>query len=154
MQRCSKLNTSRKGFTLLELIVALFLISLITAVVLPSFAGFGGRKLKSEAREVASILRFVHDSAISRKETYWVKFDLDGNVVIWKGTEGEKTKKFDNLIIITTQSTGTVSRGEVTIFIEPLGLRENISVHMGTGDENMTITFNHLSGKVKIKEEG
>ncbi|MBS1113380.1 MAG: ral secretion pathway protein [Nitrospirae bacterium] len=149
----SKLDTSPKGLTLLELIVALFLISLITAVVLPSFAGFGERKLKSEAREVASILRFVHDSALSRKETYWIKFDLDGNVVGWKGPEGEKTKRFDNITSITTQSTGTVSRGEVTIFIEPLGLRENISVHMGTGDENMTITINHLSGKVKIKEE-
>jgi prepilin-type N-terminal cleavage/methylation domain-containing protein len=150
----SKLNGSCKGFTLLELIVALFLISLITAVVLPSFAGFGERKLKSEAREMASILRFVHDSAVSRKETYWVKFDLDGNVVVWKGPEGEKTKKFDDMTSITTLSTGTVSRGEVTIFIEPLGLRENISVHMGAGDENMKITFNHLSGKVKIKNEG
>jgi type II secretion system protein H len=154
MQRLSKLNGSCKGFTLLELIVALFLISLITAVVLPSFAGFGERKLKSEAREMASILRFVHDSAVSRKETYWVKFDLDGNVVVWKGPEGEKTKKFDDMTSITTLSTGTVSRGEVTILIEPLGLRENISVHMGAGDENMTITFNHLSGKVKIKNEG
>jgi len=149
-----EMKVNRSGFTLLELIVALFLISLITAVVLPSFAGVGERKLKSEAREVASILRFVHDSALSRKETYWIKFDLDGNVVGWKGPEGEKTKRFDNITSITTQSTGTVSRGEVTIFIEPLGLRENISVHMGTGDENMIITLKHLSGKVKIKDEG
>jgi len=148
------MKVNRRGFTLLELIVALFLISLITAVVLPSFAGFGERKLKSEAREIASIMRFVHDSALSRKETYSLKFDFDGNVVVWKGPEGEKTKRFDNLTSITTQSTGTVSRGEVTILIEPLGLRENLSVHMGAGDENMTITFNHLSGKVKIKDEG
>lgn len=143
----------RSGFTLLELIVALFLISLITAVVLPSFAGFGERKLKSEAREIASIIRFVHDSAISRKETYWVKFDLDGNVVVWKGPEGEKTKRFDNVTGITTQAAGTVARGEVTILAEPLGLRENISVHMGMRDENMSVMFNHLSGKVKIVKE-
>jgi general secretion pathway protein H len=149
-----KMKMRHKGFTLLELIVALFLISLIAAAVLPSFAGFGERKIKSEAREVASILRFVHDSAISRKETYWVTFDLDGNLIKWKSPEGEKTKKFENLTGLTTQSTGMVSKGEITVFIEPLGLRENLSVHVGTGDENMTITLNHLSGKVKINDEG
>jgi general secretion pathway protein H len=149
-----KMKIRHKGFTLLELIVALFLISLIAAAVLPSFAGFGERKIKSEAREVASILRFVHDSAISRKETYWVTFDLDGNLIKWKSPEGEKTKKFENLTSLTIQSAGTVSRGEITVFIEPLGLRENLSVHVGTGDENMTITLNHLSGQVRISDKG
>jgi general secretion pathway protein H len=149
-----KMKIRHKGFTLLELIVALFLISLIAAAVLPSFAGFGEHKIKSESREIASILRFVQDSAISRKETYSVKFDFDGNLIRWKSPEGEKTKRFANLTGVTTQSTGTVSKGEVTVFIDPLGLRENLSVHVGTGDENMTITLNHLSGKVKINHEG
>jgi prepilin-type N-terminal cleavage/methylation domain-containing protein len=148
------MKINRKGFTLFELIVTLFLISLVAAIVLPSFVGFGERKLKAEAREVASILRFVQDSAISRKETFWMKFDLDRNVIVWKGPEGEKTKRFDTITSITTQSTGTISRGETTIFVEALGLRENLSVHMGTGSENMTITLNSLSGNVKIKDEG
>jgi prepilin-type N-terminal cleavage/methylation domain-containing protein len=150
----NKMKINPRGFTFLELIVALFIISLITAIVLPSFAGFGERRLKSEAREVASILRFLHDSAISRKEAYWVKFDLDGNLISWKTPEGGKTKKFDDITGVTTHSAGTVSGGAVTILVEPLGFREDISVHMGTGEKNMTITFNHLSGKVKIKDEG
>jgi prepilin-type N-terminal cleavage/methylation domain-containing protein len=143
-----------RGFTLLELVVALFLVSVIAAVILPSFTGFGARKVKSEAREIASILRFLNDSAISRKETYWITFDLDGNMIKWKTPEGEKTKGFDSLTGITTQSTGTLSKGEVTFSIEPLGFRENLSVLVGAGDENMIITFNHLNGKVKIKEKG
>jgi Tfp pilus assembly protein FimT len=147
------LNTLPRGFTFLDLIVALFLISLITAIVMPSFAGFGERKVKSEAREVASILRFVHDSAISRKETYWIKFDLDGNVIAWNSPDGEKMKRIGNLTGLSTQSMGTVSRGEVTLFAGPLGLNENISLHIGSGDEDMTVTFHHLSGKVKITEK-
>jgi general secretion pathway protein H len=142
-----------RGFTLLELIVVLFLISVIAGVILPSFTGFGERKVKAEAREIASILRFMHDSAISRKETYWITFDLDGNLIKWKGPEGEKTKEFMSLTSLTTQSTGTLSKGEVTIPTEPLGFRENLSVLVGTGDENITITFNHLNGQVKIKEK-
>ena len=46
----------RRGFTLLELIVAIFTVSLVLAVVFPSFAVFGDNRLKSEAREMASIL--------------------------------------------------------------------------------------------------
>jgi prepilin-type N-terminal cleavage/methylation domain-containing protein len=153
MQRSNYLKISCKGFTLLEIIVALFLISFVAAVVLPSFARVGGRKLRSEAREIASILRFVHDSAISRKEMYWITFDLDKNLVSWKSPEGKNTKRFDHLTGLMTQSTGTVSKGEVTIMSEPLGFRENLSIYVGTGDENMTIAFNHLSGKVKIKGE-
>lgn len=145
--------SSPKGFTLLELIVALFLISVLAAVILPSFAGLGERRVKSEAREIASILRSLNDNAISRKETYWVKFDLDGNLIQWKSPEGEKTKGFDGLTSLTTQSTGTLSKGEITIPIEPLGFRENLSVLVGSGEKNMTITFNHLNGKVKITEK-
>lgn len=151
---CSKkMRINRRGFTFLELIVALFLVSIITAIVLPSFAGFGERQLKSEAREIASILRFAHDSAISRKETYWIKFDFDHNLIGWKSPDGEKMKRFQHITSLSTQSAGTVSIGEVTILVEPLGLRENISVRMGAGDEDVTITFNHLSGKVKIVKE-
>jgi len=147
-------NERIRGFTLLELIVVLFIISLVAAVVLPSFANFGDSKLKSEAREMASVFRFMHDSAVSRKETFVMKVDLDSNLVSWKGPEGEKTKKFEYITSVQTQSKGTVSKGELTFFFGPTGINENISVHMTSGKSDMSITLNHISGKVKIKEEG
>jgi len=142
--------SSRLGFTLLELIVVLFIISLVMVLILPSFSGFGENKLKSEAREMASILRYMNDSATSRKETFLMKFDLDEGTVYWKGPDGEKKKKFDDINGVTTQSTGKVSKGEITLFFEPLGVRENLSVYMSKGNKEMAITLNHLSGKVKI----
>lgn len=145
--------SSSCGFTLLELIVVLFIISLVMALILPSFSGFGENKLKSEAREMASILRYMNDSAVSRKETFLMKFNLDEGTVYWKGPDGEKKKKFDDITGVTTQSTGKFSKGEVTLFFEPLGIRENLSVHMSKGNKEMAITLNHLSGKVKIKDE-
>lgn len=146
--------SSRLGFTLLELIVVLFIISLVMVLILPSFSGFGENKLKSEAREMASILRYMNDSATSRKETFLMKFYLDEGTVYWKGPDGEKKKKFDDITGVTTQSTGKVSKGEITLFFEPLGVRENLSIHMSKGNKEMAITLNHLSGKVKIKDEG
>jgi prepilin-type N-terminal cleavage/methylation domain-containing protein len=146
--------SSSYGFSLLELIVALFVVSLVVAVVLPSFSGFGANKLKSESREMASILRYIYDSASARKETFVMKFNLDTNEVSWEGPEGKKTRTFDDMIGITTQSTGLISKGELIFFFEPLGTRENLTVHMSKGEKTMAITLNHLSGKVKIKEEG
>jgi prepilin-type N-terminal cleavage/methylation domain-containing protein len=145
-------NSQRVGFTLLELIVVLFIVSLVTAVVLPSFPGFGGSRLKSEATEMASILRYINDSSVSRKETFSMRFDLDKNMVYWKGPDREEARRFNYLTGVNIQSAGMVSKGEVTLFFEPLGIRENIEVHMSKGDEDMTITLNHLSGRVKINQ--
>jgi len=138
------------GFTLLELIVALFVISIVMALAMPSFTGFGERKLKSEVREMASLLRYMNDSAIARKETYFMKFALDDGMVSWTGPDGTRQKAFDDISGITTQATGRVSKGEITFFFEPLGTRENISVHMSDGSNEMSVTLHHLSGRVKI----
>ena len=145
--------SSKQGFTLLEIIVVLFIVSLVMAIVLPSFAGFGESKLKSEAREMASILRYMNDSAVSRKETFLIRFDLDKNMVTGQGPDGEKTKKFDDMTGVTTQSNGMVSKGELIVSFEPFGIQENLSVHMRRGKKGVVITLNHLSGKVKIKDE-
>jgi len=153
-QESLKNDNFKKGFTLLELIVALFIVSLVLAVVFPSFAVFGENRLKAEAREMASILRYMNDSASSRKETFVIKFDLDKNKVFWKGPEGEKTKGFEDLTGVTTQANGMVNKGELIVFFDPLGIKENLSVHMSREKKNITVTLNHLSGKVKINYEG
>jgi len=138
------------GFTLLELIAALFVISIVMAIALPSFTDLGERRLKSEVREMASLLRHMNDSAVARKQTYFIRFDLDEGMVLWTGPDGKREKAFDDLTGVTTQATGRVSKGEITFFFEPLGTRENISVHMSDGGNEMSVTLHHLSGRVKI----
>jgi type II secretion system protein H len=150
----SRTGICNTGFTLLELIVVLFIVSIVTAIVLPSFSGLGENKLKSEAREIASILRYMYDSAISRKETFLIKFNFNEDAVYLNCPDGEKIKKFDNMAGVTTQSRGKVSSGELIFFFEPLGIREDLSVHLNKEGEEMTVTLNHLSGRVKIKDEG
>jgi prepilin-type N-terminal cleavage/methylation domain-containing protein len=140
----------RHGFTLLELIVVLFVISIVMALALPSFTDLGERKLKSEVREMASLLRYMNDSAIARKETYFIRFDIDKGMVSWTGPDGKRGKSFDDINGVSTQATGRVSKGEITFFFEPLGTRENISVHMSDGSNEMSVTLHHLSGRVKI----
>jgi Tfp pilus assembly protein FimT len=136
---------------MLELIVVLFIFSIVTAIVVPSFWGLGENRLKSEGREIASILRYMYDNAILRKETFLIKFNFNEDFVYLNGPDGRKTKRFDNMDSVTTQSRGRVSSGELIFLFEPHGIRENLSVHLNNEGKEMTVTLNHLSGRVKIR---
>lgn len=148
--RILRVGICNKGFTFLELIVVIFILSIVIALIMPSFIGIGDNKLKSEAREIASVLRYLYDSAVSRKETFLIKFNFNGDTVSFSSPEGEKRKEFNNIIGVTTQSRGLVSTGELIFFFEPLGITENLSVHLNKENKFMDVTLNHLSGRVKI----
>jgi general secretion pathway protein H len=143
----------KRGFTLLELMVTLFLLSLIVAIVFPSFYGLEERRLKSEARTVASVLRYLHDSGISTKETYFLKFDLKEHVVSWEEPDGKKTETFKSLAGLNLQSRGEVKEGQITLFFGPSGVQENITVYLRDEDQRMRVTLNSVSGRVKIFQD-
>jgi len=139
------------GFTLLELAVVVFIIAMLAAVVFPAFFGTGN-KITAEARKTASLLRYLNDNAISTKSIYPLKFNLPDGVLSWQGPDGEKTEKLKGLTSITLTSKGTIREGEVTVFFSPLGIQENLAVHLRDEDKDMTVSINPVSGRVKITE--
>ncbi|MCI0469904.1 MAG: prepilin-type N-terminal cleavage/methylation domain-containing protein, partial [Nitrospirae bacterium] len=125
------LNPRREaGFTLLELIVVIFVLSLFIGLVMPSFYGIGAGRLRSDAGRMASALRYLNDSAISGKETIPLNISLDDKTIRWKSREGEKSEVFNYLFEIVITSAGKISEGEVTVFFEPNGLQENMDIAM------------------------
>ncbi len=149
----SKIGRCSTGLTLLELIVVIFIVSIVMAVIVPLFPDLEENRSKSEAREIASILRYLYDNAITRKETFFIKFNFSEDSVHFSGPDGEKVKKFKNIQGVSTQSRGSISEGEFIFFFEPLGIRENITVHLAGKNKDVEIILNHLSGKVEIKDE-
>lgn len=149
----SRAGICNSGFTLLELIVVIFILSLIMGLVFPSFYGIGDGRLKSEAGKIASLLRYLNDSAISRKETFILKINLDNDTFLWEGPDGKRSERFDSLLDIFTTSTGSVSRGEVILFFSPLGIQENLRIHLKDKDKEMAVTLKPMSGRVKINEK-
>jgi prepilin-type N-terminal cleavage/methylation domain-containing protein len=142
-----------KGFTLLELIVVIFIVSLMLAVSFPYFTIREGGRLKSEAARIASVLRYLNDSAVSAKETYAVKFDLMQKTVSYKGPDGEKVERIDDLSDVSLQSRGTVSDGEVIVFFTPTGASENFIIHLRGEDSAIAVSANSLSGRVRIEPQ-
>ncbi len=148
---CSKIN--RRGFTFLELIVVMFVISLILAVSLPSFMLQEEGELKSEAGRIASILRYLNDSAVSTKETYSINVKFKEKSIRYKIPEGEREESVHYLSRVFLQSKGNISEGEVTIFFHPTGAGESFTVYLTGLKSNMEIIFNALSGRVKVSTQ-
>ena len=67
-----------RGFSLLEMIIVLVLLSLCFALIAPSLSQFSKSvELKAAAKKVAAILRYYRSEAINRGKVYQVIFDSD-----------------------------------------------------------------------------
>lgn len=144
---------SNKGFTLIELIVVIFIISLMLSISFPYIGFRENGKAKSEAVLLASVLRYLSDSAVSLKETYPVKFDLNQKTVSYKGPEGVKKERINNLSSISLQTRGTVSDGEVIVFYTPTGASESFAINLRDEDYSLEVSSNSLSGRIRITKE-
>jgi prepilin-type N-terminal cleavage/methylation domain-containing protein len=143
----------RGGFTLLELMLVVFIISVVLALALPTFTGMGERKIVSDAKRIASILRYLNDSALSTKESLTLRVDFKDKVIGYNGPEGEKSERFDSLSGVELQSRGMVTEGELFVFFSPLGAQENITIHLGDEGSPMAVALNSMNGRVKIIQD-
>ncbi len=67
-----------RGFSLLEIVVVLVLLSLCIALVAPSLSRFSTSiELKAAAKKVAAILRYSRSEAINKGKVYQVIFDAN-----------------------------------------------------------------------------
>jgi len=150
-----KSHTSKSGFTLFELAVVIFIISLTTALVMPSFWDTGERALKSEARHIGGALRYVYDEAVGKKRTYAFKINLDETVWGFESLNESRTFHPGKDIIfkdVFIPSHGEILGGEVTIEFGPLGPEEPFTIHLMKDEKEYTVIFNHLNGRAKIFE--
>lgn len=143
---------SNRGFTLLEIIVVIFVLSIVLGLSLPVFIGFGGGSTQSDAKRLGSIIRYLNDSAVSTRSDYQLKIDLGSRHVSYASPEGKRDEEFRTLTGITLQSRGFVSGGEVLLFFGPLGPSEGFTIYLEDGKKAMAVSLNSLSGRVRVAE--
>ncbi len=74
---------NHRGFTLLELIVVLVIISLMSALVVPKLVGpMSNLDLKTASKKISASLRYLRSHAASEKRTYVAVFDFDKNRLV------------------------------------------------------------------------
>jgi general secretion pathway protein H len=79
-----------RGFSLVEMVIVLVLISLSVALVIPSLSRFSKRiELKAAAQKVSSILRYFRSESIQKGKIYQVLFDPELREIKVQELEGE-----------------------------------------------------------------
>src|SRR5947207_6133930 len=65
----------RRGFTLLELVVVMLILTVMLAMVAPSLSGFGrGRQAEQAAANILALSRWAREQAISDGRVYRLNF--------------------------------------------------------------------------------
>lgn len=159
-------RTASKGFTLIEIVVVLFVISLAAMLVFPRLPSSDSHDLRTSARSLAATFRYVQDQAIATKAHYRLHLNIaDNSITIGKIAGSEETPPDDNFLgkrgltgSVTLQDVqiprmGTMGEGEVIIDFGAGGLEELVTVHLkSTGGASMTITAFPQNGKVQVAE--
>lgn len=87
----------KRGFSLLELVVVMALISLSLALVAPSFSRFSKKvELKTAAQRVSGILRYSRSESIQSGKVYQILFDpalREVNIQALESEEAGATEK-------------------------------------------------------------
>jgi prepilin-type N-terminal cleavage/methylation domain-containing protein len=139
----------KRGFTLIELVVTLFILGLAVGVAAPSIArGVDTVRARAEAGGVATFLRAAREQAITHNRTYEVRVRPDeGLVELRTGDAVSATKRLAAGVRVTIDPPAA----RVITFL-PQGLTSGgrLRVEM-PGRQGYLITLDALTGRVSTR---
>lgn len=165
MQTLRAGKSSDSGFTLLELIVVITLLSLILFFTVPRFqtAVFSDPAQKAY-RQLIYQIKSLKEKAVEEQTTLILNFDVD-NGKIWVTTEtmdeDQMTDQMEKatvlpedirLMDIVTPGKGMISSGTAQIRFYAKGYSDKALIHIEGEDGQMTLLVEPFLSRVKIDE--
>jgi general secretion pathway protein H len=165
---------SQAGFTLIELGVVIFIIAMVAALALPRAYDLSGLRLRSEARQMAGMIRYLYTQSVFTKNSFMLNFDIEkgeywveypeidhvaSTIEIVRYQDQfikEKRSLPDNVVFtdIITARTGTRTEGKAVTLFSPSGFVEPTTIHIKDkfSEDEFTLYIQPLTGKVKVLE--
>jgi general secretion pathway protein H len=157
---------TKSGFTLVEMIVVIVIISLTAMMVLPLLPSTDAANLRSSARSLAAVIRYLGDRSVTTKVPYRMELGVaDATVKVKKLENGELVAPGDPFLAgrflaegITIEDVeiprlGKVDDGEVTMDFGGAGLGDPAVIHLkGVSDLHFTVTALPGGGRVEVRE--
>ena len=154
------------GFTLIEMVVIIAILSMMVIIVLPFLPSTDSAKLRGSARRLSTVIRYLGDQSVTTKSPYRMQFDLtDNRLEIKKIVNGEETAPDDpffsrkiledgvSIEDMETPRLGKTNEGIVNADFGVAGLGDFIVIHLkGAEGDHFTVTAFPSGGKVEAKE--
>lgn len=158
------LETSQ-GFTLLEMMIVLFLLGGVLALVIPRIVV--GEDLRSTGRKFISALRDLQSLAVTGQKSVKLYFDLDRGTYWAMMVDGTEEKipldatwavprTLPEMIRFVDISVGQTKRlsGRMDLSIFPNGRIDPVIVHFGDGSNNvLAIAVESFTGAIRTSDE-
>jgi len=144
-------SARRRGFVLLELIIVLFLISIIMGITLIFFANFlPSNRLDATARNISSTIKHARALAQIHSQRQVVAFDLDARNY---GIEGRGPRDIPEGIgvKIVDPMSGDITEGKYNFLLHVAGNIEGGTIVVWNAKKSITIQPDPLVGSVVIK---
>ena len=168
------IQNSPKGYTLLELLVVLIIISLVSVMVAPKLVGsLGNLNFKTTAKRLSASLRYTRGQATSEEITYVALFNIDDNRLVVIPDQKELNETSHEILIDEEQiarallvyelpsdikvekvvsTSGEVESGLFSIFFFPNGSSSGGEVTLvNKRGKRLKITVDFITGLVKIE---
>ncbi len=167
MKTATKPNCPCNGFTLIELMVVMLLISIVLAVAIPRFeGGVFEDPTKKLSRWMINTVRTLRSQAIQQQKLQSLVVDLS-NHKMWVSNEEMGEEAFTaaeenaralpgNMRIVDVQFPGTepVTSGTAQINFYPAGFSDHVLIHLENDDaERFSYLVQPLLPKIKFIEE-
>lgn len=142
------------GFTLLEILVVLVLLSMTYALVPPLFATGGSTtELKAGARQVAAGLRKARSLAIARREETTLTLDVEARNFFLSGDGVRRKLPHTATISVFTAQGEVADASSASIRFYPDGSSTGGRVTLAMGERKFDIDVDWLTGQVEILEK-
>ena len=137
-----------RGFTLIELVVTLFILSLAAAVVTPSVVtGVETLRARTEAAGIATFLRGAREQAVTHHRAYEVSVkSAEGVVELRAGDSVAATRRLAAGVRVTADPPA----GRIVTFL-PTGLSSGAHLRVEMAGRGYLITVDPLTGRVTTR---
>ena len=137
-----------QGFTLIELVVTLFVLAVAASVVAPSVvSGVGTLRARSETAGIATFLRAAREQAVTHNRTYEVRVKSEEGIVeLRAGNTVPATRRLASGLRVTADPPAA----QVITFL-PQGLSSGSRLHVEMGGRGYLITVDPLTGRVATR---
>ncbi|MBF0123331.1 MAG: prepilin-type N-terminal cleavage/methylation domain-containing protein [Candidatus Omnitrophica bacterium] len=145
------LGNSSKGFSFLELMLVLFIISIFCVIVFPMFNNDTTSSALSQAQKMSDLIVYVNDKALMSKKENILIVDVGTKTISFRDSGRDKKMIFSKINKVGLLN-GEVTTGEAVIAVSQWGIQQPVMIQFNDKNSGAKVDFNPVSAKAVVYE--